>query len=63
MSAETDGECHGPAERPTGESSIWTLAMVRVATLMLLLEMPVVSVALPEIRRSIGSGFSSGLQW
>jgi EmrB/QacA subfamily drug resistance transporter len=40
----------------------WTLAAVCVATFMLLLDLTAVSIALPDIRRSFDSSFSS-LQW
>jgi EmrB/QacA subfamily drug resistance transporter len=48
-----------PAGRP---SAWWTLAIVTVATFMLMLDLTVVNVALPEIRTALRSGFS-GLQW
>ena len=40
----------------------WTLVAVCVATFMLLLDVTIVNVALPEIERSLGSSFSD-LQW
>jgi EmrB/QacA subfamily drug resistance transporter len=40
----------------------WTLAVVCIATFMLLLDITVVNVALPDIARSLGSSFSD-LQW
>ena len=40
----------------------WTLASVCVATFMLLLDVTIVNVALPDIARDLGSSFS-GLQW
>src|SRR3954447_25478734 len=40
----------------------WTLLAVCVATFMLLLDITVVNVALPDIQSSLGASFSS-LQW
>ncbi|HVK19967.1 MAG TPA: MFS transporter [Actinokineospora sp.] len=40
----------------------WTLAVACVATFMLMLDVTVVNVALPDIRRSLNAEFS-GLQW
>jgi EmrB/QacA subfamily drug resistance transporter len=40
----------------------WTLIAVSVATFMLLLDVTVVNVALPEIQRDLGAGFTE-LQW
>ena len=40
----------------------WTLIAVSVATFMLLLDITIVNVALPEIERDLGSSFSD-LQW
>jgi EmrB/QacA subfamily drug resistance transporter len=40
----------------------WTLVAVCIATLMLLLDVTIVNVALPDISRSLGSSFSD-LQW
>ena len=40
----------------------WTLIAVRVATFMLLLDITIVNVALPEIEPALGSSFSD-LQW
>jgi EmrB/QacA subfamily drug resistance transporter len=40
----------------------WTLAVVSVAAFMLMLDITVVNVALPEIRRGLGASFSD-LQW
>ncbi len=49
---------------PAGRSPAawWTLAIVTVATFMLMLDLTVVNVALPDIRRALHSDFS-GLQW
>src|ERR1700683_1138040 len=40
----------------------WTLTAVSVATFMLLLDITVVNVALPSIRRELGASFTD-LQW
>src|SRR6201746_435584 len=40
----------------------WTLAAVCVATFMLLLDITIVNVALPDIARDLGSSFQD-LQW
>src|SRR5271168_5229407 len=40
----------------------WTLAAVCTGTFMLLLDITVVNVALPDIQRSLGSSFAD-LQW
>src|SRR5437667_9482177 len=40
----------------------WTLTAVAVATFMLLLDITIVNVALPDIQRSLHSSFSD-LQW
>src|SRR5512144_1665601 len=40
----------------------WTLMAVSVATFMLLLDITVVNVALPSIRKDLGASFSD-LQW
>src|SRR5881227_3854653 len=40
----------------------WTLIAVSVATFMLLLDITVVNVALPSIRKDLGASFSD-LQW
>src|SRR5262245_51013840 len=40
----------------------WTLGVVCVATFMLLLDITVVNVALPSIRRDLGASFQD-LQW
>jgi EmrB/QacA subfamily drug resistance transporter len=44
------------------ENKWWTLAAVCVATFMLLLDITIVNVALPEIRADLGASFSD-LQW
>jgi EmrB/QacA subfamily drug resistance transporter len=40
----------------------WTLVLISIATFMLLLDITVVNVALPDIQRELGAGLSS-LQW
>ena len=40
----------------------WTLAAVLIGVFMLLLDVTIVNVALPEIQRDLGSSFSD-LQW
>jgi EmrB/QacA subfamily drug resistance transporter len=44
------------------ERKWWTLVLVSVATFMLLLDVTVVNVALPDIRKELGASLSS-LQW
>ncbi|MEV0297226.1 MFS transporter [Nocardia sp. NPDC050710] len=44
------------------DSAIWTLVVVALATFMLMLDLTVVNVALPDIRAAFDSSFSS-LQW
>ncbi|TQM30466.1 MFS transporter [Nocardia bhagyanarayanae] len=44
------------------ESAIWTLVVVALATFMLMLDLTVVNVALPDIREAFDSTFSA-LQW
>ncbi|WP_228822517.1 DHA2 family efflux MFS transporter permease subunit [Nocardia farcinica] len=52
------------AETATRRSAgaIWTLVVVALATFMLMLDLTVVNVALPDIRAAFGSSFSA-LQW
>src|SRR5438270_4338589 len=51
------------AERRSGvERKWWTLIAVSIATFMLLLDITVVNVALPDIQRSLHSSFQD-LQW
>ncbi len=47
---------------PSSHSSWWTLVVVCVATFMLLLDVTIVNVALPQIQASLGASFSD-LQW
>ncbi|MDQ2851324.1 MAG: MFS transporter, partial [Actinomycetota bacterium] len=52
----------GPAtDQPSG-NKWWTLAVVCFGTFMLLLDITIVNVALPDIQGSLGSSFSD-LQW
>ena len=44
------------------EHKWWTLLAVSIATFMLLLDVTVVNVALPEIQRDLGASFDE-LQW
>src|ERR671918_151967 len=44
------------------ERKWWTLVLVSIATFMLLLDITVVNVALPDIQRDLGASLSS-LQW
>src|SRR5881396_605768 len=53
--AQQQGQAHP-------ENRWWTLGVVCVATFMLLLDITVVNVALPDIARSLGSTFTD-LQW
>src|SRR5207342_236945 len=46
----------------TSSRQRWTLVLVCTAAFMLLLDITVVSVALPSIQRDLGAGLS-GLQW
>ncbi|MEY9876829.1 EmrB/QacA subfamily drug resistance transporter [Streptacidiphilus sp. MAP12-33] len=48
------------AERAPGRG--WTLAIVSIATFMLMLDLTVVNVALPDLRNALHADFS-GLQW
>ena len=50
------------AETPPRGASWWTLGAVCVAVFMLLLDITVVNVALPDIQRSLDASFSD-LQW
>ncbi|MGW4842715.1 MFS transporter [Nocardia brasiliensis] len=54
----------GPTETAfrRSDTAIWTLVGVAVATFMLMLDLTVVNVALPDIRTAFDSSFSS-LQW
>jgi EmrB/QacA subfamily drug resistance transporter len=50
------------AAHETQENKWWTLVAVCVATFMLLIDITIVNVALPDIRNALGSSFSD-LQW
>jgi EmrB/QacA subfamily drug resistance transporter len=54
----------GPPSAPPAASSArwWTLVAVCLGTFMLLLDITIVNVALPDIQTALGSSFS-GLQW
>jgi EmrB/QacA subfamily drug resistance transporter len=51
-----------PPGRPPSPARWWTLGIVAIGTFMLMLDLSVVSVALPQIHRSLHSSFSD-LQW
>jgi EmrB/QacA subfamily drug resistance transporter len=50
------------ARREVAEHKWWTLTAVCVATFMLLIDITIVNVALPDIAKALGSSFSD-LQW
>jgi EmrB/QacA subfamily drug resistance transporter len=50
------------AERAPSPTRWWTLGIVALGTFMLMLDLSVVSIALPKIHESLGSSFSD-LQW
>ena len=54
--------CTGSHEEAVLERKWWTLIACRMAIFMLLLDITVVNVALPDIQRSLHSSFSD-LQW
>jgi EmrB/QacA subfamily drug resistance transporter len=54
------GPSPGPAA--SGNAKWWTLVAVCLGTFMLLLDITIVNVALPDIQSALGSSFS-GLQW
>ena len=47
---------------PSGNAKWWTLVAVCLGTFMLLLDITIVNVALPDIQSALGASFS-GLQW
>jgi EmrB/QacA subfamily drug resistance transporter len=51
-----------PSPAPSDDRKWWTLAAVCVATFMLLIDITIVNVALPDIREALNSSFSD-LQW
>ncbi|MBF6214826.1 MFS transporter [Nocardia puris] len=51
-----------PSDATRSDSAIWTLVVVALATFMLMLDLTVVNVALPDIRADFDSSFSA-LQW
>ncbi|MGP9022904.1 MFS transporter [Streptomyces sp. BR1] len=50
------------SERAPSPTRWWTLGIVALGTFMLMLDLSVVSIALPQIHQSLGSSFSD-LQW
>lgn len=54
-------QASAPAAPPSG-ARWWTLGVVTLATFMLMLDLTVVNVALPDLRTTLGAGFSD-LQW
>jgi EmrB/QacA subfamily drug resistance transporter len=50
------------APRPAGDAKWWTLTAVALGTFMLLLDISIVNVALPDIQSSLNASFSD-LQW
>jgi EmrB/QacA subfamily drug resistance transporter len=58
--ARTDGQYETP--RSGADPKWWTLAAVCLGTFMLLLDITIVNVALPDIQRSLSASFSD-LQW
>ncbi|MGP4044405.1 MFS transporter [Streptomyces sp. 2A115] len=63
MAERTTRTPHQAAEPGAGGAGrVWTLAVVCVATFMLLLDLTVVNVALPDIREDFDASFTS-LQW
>ena len=60
---ETASVPNGSAAAPApGANRWWTLGIVSIATFMLMLDLTVVNVALPDLRTSLHAGFSD-LQW
>src|ERR1043166_8812378 len=51
-----------PVPAAPGNAKWWTLVAVCLGTFMLLLDITIVNVALPDIQTALGSSFS-GLQW
>ncbi len=58
-SAERSG---APAAQGPGDTKWWTLVAVCLGTFMLLLDVTIINVALPDIQQSLHASFS-GLQW
>ncbi len=50
------------AERAPSPTRWWTLGIVALGSFMLMLDLSVVSIALPQIHKSLGSSFAD-LQW
>src|SRR5919112_3216184 len=55
----SEGGAMSPVSRPR---PTWTLVLVCAATFMLLLDVSVVTVALPQLRRDVGATFADA-QW
>lgn len=60
--AETTTSPSPDASQDHGATRWWTLVAVCLGTFMLLLDVSIVNVAIPDIQRALGSSFS-GLQW
>ncbi|MFT4050046.1 MAG: MFS transporter [Solirubrobacterales bacterium] len=55
-------QAQAPAAAPADNNKWWTLGAVSIAIFMLLLDITVVNVALPDIRKELNASFSD-LQW
>src|SRR6201992_1484986 len=62
IGAPAQGARTGREDRDQRESKWWTLVAVCLGTFMLLLDVTIVNVALPDIQKSLHSSFSD-LQW
>ena len=62
IGAPAQGARTGREDRDQRESKWWTLVAVCLGTFMLLLDITIVNVALPDIQRALHSGFAD-LQW
>ena len=60
--ASTPVDAPPTAQAQVSATGWWTVAIVTIATFMLMLDLTVVNVALPEMRASLHANFS-GLQW
>ncbi len=58
----TDTRTDRPAAPAAEDGKWWTLVAVCLGTFMLLLDVTIINVALPDIQQDLGSSFS-GLQW
>ena len=61
-STHSAGTTAGQAPRPGADAKWWTLTAVALGTFMLLLDITIVNVALPDIQMSLNATFSD-LQW